>query len=67
MAVVDDSKPRRQRSEDPKGDGLKLLAQLTTGRKHEYPARAVYRGGKCTCDEQDAGKRIPADGVIGGV
>lgn len=53
MAVVDDSKPRRRRSEDSKREGLEILAHLTTGKKHDYPACAVYRGGKCTCDQPE--------------
>lgn len=53
MAVVDDSKARRQRSKDPKREGLEILAHLTTGKKHDYPACAVYRGGKCTCDQPE--------------
>ncbi len=53
MAVVDGNGPRRPRSENPKREGLELLAKLTTGRKHDYPACAVYRGGKCTCDQPE--------------
>lgn len=41
MAVVDDSKPRRERSKDPEREGLEILAKLTTGRKHDYPACAA--------------------------
>ena len=53
MPVVDDSKPRRERSKDPEREGLELLAKLTTGRKHDYPACAIYRGGQCTCDQPE--------------
>ena len=53
MAVVDGNGPRRPRSEDSKREGLEILAKLTTGKKHDYPACAVYRGGKCTCDQPE--------------
>ena len=43
MPVVDDSKPRRERSKDPEREGLELLAKLTTGRKHDYPATGSRR------------------------
>lgn len=53
MPVVDGNGQRRPRSKDPKREGLEILAQLTTGKKHDYPACAVFRGGKCTCDQPE--------------
>lgn len=53
MAIVDGRPSGRKPSADPKREGLQILANLTGKPSHDYPACAIFRGGKCTCDEAD--------------
>lgn len=66
MAIVDGRPSGRNPSSDPVRDGLKLLAKLTGKPSHDYPACAIFRGGKCTCDEgaDDKGNVNPAAALI---
>lgn len=47
-------------------DGTIKSLLLTAPPRHDYPACAVFRGGKCTCDEGTDDAAIPAHQKEGG-